>query len=107
MIRYAALPVLCLAIAACGDEPAPAEPPQQENLDARAEVLGGTISDDMLPLDTLTSQAPSRAAPQQETESEAAPEAEEAVEAEVEPEAPAPAEASAEEVAPDSGEAED
>ena len=69
MIRYAVLPALCLAIAACGNDPAPAED-GQENLDARGEVLGGSISDDMLPLDALTSQAPSRALPQEEGPSE-------------------------------------
>lgn len=51
-----------LALASCGES---AEVVEEDNEDAtaRGEVLGGTISDDMLPLDTLTSQAPSRATP--------------------------------------------
>lgn len=57
MIRFSALAALCVVLAACGDDPAPGE---QEDAarDARGEVLGGTISDDMLPLDTVRSQAP-------------------------------------------------
>lgn len=57
MIRFPALAALCVVLAACGDDPAPSE---QEDAarDARGEVLGGTISDDMLPLDTVRSQSP-------------------------------------------------
>ena len=47
---------LTLMVAACGDDPAPvAEEGQRE---AGEEVLEGTISDDMLPLDQVRSQAP-------------------------------------------------
>ena len=60
MKRFAMIAAACLALAACSDDPAPVEG-SEENLDARGEVLGGTISDDMLPLDTVTSQAPSQA----------------------------------------------
>lgn len=44
---------LCL-LAACGDDPVPVD----EGRLASGEVLEGTISDDMLPLDRLRSQAP-------------------------------------------------
>ena len=60
MKRFAMIAIASLALAACSDDPAPVEG-SEENLDARGEVLGGTISDDMLPLDTVTSQAPSQA----------------------------------------------
>ncbi|MGN3975183.1 hypothetical protein [Tsuneonella sp. SYSU-LHT278] len=49
-----ALP-LVLAIAACGGNDPGAE---GERKTAAGEVLGGSISDDMLPLDTVTSQSP-------------------------------------------------
>lgn len=57
MIRISALAALCVVLAACGDDRASGE---QEDAarDARGEVLGGTISDDMLPLDTVRSQSP-------------------------------------------------
>ena len=47
-----------LALSACQDEA-----PLEENVDeagraAKGEVLGGTISDDMIPLDRLRSQSP-------------------------------------------------
>ena len=57
MKRFAMIATASLALAACSDDPAPVEG-SEENLDARGEVLGGTISDDMLPLATQTSQAP-------------------------------------------------
>ena len=50
---------LALLLAACSDsEPAPAE---QGASGAEGEVLGGSISDAMLPLDSVQSQAPSLA----------------------------------------------
>ena len=54
--RLAILPLLAL-LAACNDEP---RPEAQASADAAAEgeVLGGTISDAMLPLDTVKSQSP-------------------------------------------------
>ena len=57
MNRFAILAATCLVLAACGDNSAPAEQ-VDENATARGEVLGGSISDDMLPLDTVTSQSP-------------------------------------------------
>ena len=57
---------LALLLAACSDsEPAPAE---QGASGAEGEVLGGTISDAMLPLDTVQSQAPSLADDGEESE---------------------------------------
>ncbi|ANY19485.1 hypothetical protein A6F68_00960 [Tsuneonella dongtanensis] len=52
--RFLALP-LALALAACGGGGGGAE---AERKTAAGEVLGGSISDDMLPLDTVTSQSP-------------------------------------------------
>ena len=60
MIRYVILAALGLGLSACGDN-AETPPPGDEEASARGEVLGGSISDDMLPLDTITSQAPSLA----------------------------------------------
>lgn len=56
MVKISALPALSLAllVAGCGGESAPAD----DNLAASGEVLEGTISDDMLPLDDLRSQPP-------------------------------------------------
>lgn len=48
---------LALALNACGGE-AEAPAPDQGERQAEGDVLGGTISDDMLPLDTVTSQSP-------------------------------------------------
>ena len=48
---------LVLGLAACGSETADA-PGESDDRGARGEVLGGTISDDMIPLDTLESQSP-------------------------------------------------
>jgi hypothetical protein len=44
-----------LLVAACGG---PEEGAEGERKTAAGDVLGGTISDDMLPLDTVTSQSP-------------------------------------------------
>lgn len=52
--RFLALPMV-LTLAACGGADDGA---QDERKTAAGEVLGGTISDDMLPLDTVTSQNP-------------------------------------------------
>ena len=72
MNRFAFLAVTCLALAACNDDPPPAET-DGENLDARGEVLGGTINDDMVPLDTVTSQASSQTEESEGEESSANP----------------------------------
>lgn len=50
---------LCAAVAllnACGDDPVADAP--EENATAQGEILEGTISDEMLPLESLKSQAP-------------------------------------------------
>lgn len=44
-------------LAGCGEEPV-AEPTDNDGRAAEGEVLSGTISDAMLPLDTVRSQAP-------------------------------------------------
>lgn len=49
------LPVAFL-LAACGEEPA--KEPAQSDGTASGEILQGSISDAMLPLDTVTSQSP-------------------------------------------------
>lgn len=46
---------LVLLLAACGDEGGKGG---EERGTAAGEVLGGSITDDMLPLDTVTSQSP-------------------------------------------------
>ena len=50
----------CLMLAACGDdpEPAPVEEATASGAGAKGDVLPGSISDAMLPLDTVTSTAP-------------------------------------------------
>ena len=57
MIRTIVFLGAALALASCSDNSAPASQ-QDEAATARGEVLGGSITDDMLPLDTVTSQAP-------------------------------------------------
>ena len=47
---------LTFALAACGEEPAPAT--GEDGREATGEVLEGTISDAMLPIDEVRSQAP-------------------------------------------------
>lgn len=49
--------IAALALTACGGDPAPAAQ-DDDNRRAEGEVQGGTISDAMIPLDTLTSQSP-------------------------------------------------
>lgn len=55
MNRVLAASALALALAACGDK---AEQPADDTRSAEGEVLGGTIDDAMLPLDTVKSQSP-------------------------------------------------
>ncbi len=58
MIRFAVLALLASGLAACNGD-APSENTTGEaRRGAKGEVLGGTISDDMLPLDTLRSRSP-------------------------------------------------
>ena len=69
MKRFGLVVVMGLALASCGDDAAEIEE-RNEDSTARGEVLGGTISDDMLPLDTLTSQSPSQGGEQDEGDGE-------------------------------------
>lgn len=55
MTRAACLAALCLLAAACNNE---AGAPAEEGGAASGEVLEGTISDAMIPLDQLASEAP-------------------------------------------------
>lgn len=80
-----------LFLAACSGEPETTA--EGEGEDAKGEILGGSISDDMLPLESVTSQSPSLAnAPP--ADGEAAPpeeESEASEETEAEPQsAPSP-----------------
>ena len=45
-------------LSACGDDTPTPESGAEAERNAQGEVLGGTISDDMLPLDRLRSQSP-------------------------------------------------
>ena len=54
MIRSVSTLIALGLLAACGGEAEPVV----ENADAGGDVLEGSISDAMLPLDTLTSQSP-------------------------------------------------
>ena len=93
-VKFAALMVAGACLAACESESAPPPVEDDGRATAEGEVLGGTISDEMLPLDTLRSQSPpqgsgsgsggSSAEGSTEVETDAASEPEEAVEAEVE-----------------------
>lgn len=47
------------ALTACSDEAATDDAPVEQGGTAEGDVLGGAISDDMLPLEELTSQSPS------------------------------------------------
>ena len=86
MTRFAILAGACLALAACGEK-TPADTQVDETATARGEVLGGSISDDMLPLDTITSQSPPlREAPAAESGTASSPDSE--AEPQEEPEAP-------------------
>lgn len=53
---FAVLPAAML-LAACNGEQSPEAQPSADAM-AEGEVLGGTVSDGMLPLDTLKSQSP-------------------------------------------------
>lgn len=54
-MRFALMIPAIAAISACGGEREPAE---AERAGAAGEILGGEISDDMLPLDTVQSTSP-------------------------------------------------
>ena len=57
MIRRAVLVALLLPLAACDSQPGGGETGESGGR-AEGEVLGGTVSDDMIALEQLTSQAP-------------------------------------------------
>ena len=94
LAKFAALVTAGAFLDACESESAPPPVEDDGRATAEGEVLGGTISDEMLPLDTLRSQSPpqgsgsgsggSSAEGSTEVETDAASEPEEAVEAEVE-----------------------
>ena len=67
MIRSALLLVAATAIlSGCGDDAPPAETEVEAERNAKGEVIGGTISDAMIPLDRLRTQSsPEREAPSQ------------------------------------------
>ncbi len=79
-----------LLLSACEEEPAPETATDSSGV-ATGEVLGGTISDDMLPLDELTSTSPPAERPATEPGSQGGADGEPAAtEAEtIEAEAPA------------------
>jgi nitrous oxide reductase accessory protein NosL len=55
-------------LAACGGETPSEKTPVEEGRDAQGEVVGGTISDAMIPIDRLRSQSPAvRPAPRSDT----------------------------------------
>ena len=56
-VKVFALLATGVVLASCESETAP-PPAQDEGRAAKGEVLGGTISDDMIPLDRLRSQSP-------------------------------------------------
>lgn len=70
MTRHLLLLASIGLLAACGDDNTVEEQPTDART-ARGDVLGGTISDDMLPLDTRRSQSP----PLQEEKSSSRPSA--------------------------------
>ena len=94
LAKFAALVTAGAFLAACESESAPPPVEDEGRATADGEGLGGTISDEMRPLDTLRSQSPSHgsgsgsggssAEGSTEVETDAASEPEEAVEAEVE-----------------------
>jgi len=100
MIRSALSLVAATAIlSGCGDDAPPAETEVEAERNAKGEVIGGTISDAMIPLDRLRSQSPPvREAPSKP--STAGP-ASEAPDESVEASEPAPAPAAAEEAGDD------
>lgn len=88
--RYFVIMAAALAVSACGSDPEPVE-----DGSASGEVLEGSISDAMLPLDTVQSQSPPLEVPRAEASDPADPDAEEpeetTAEAEPAPEAEEPA----------------
>ncbi len=71
-MRLALTAIALISLAACGGEPDAAGP---ERKNAAGEVLGGEVTDDMLPLDTVQSTSPSdpRAGAPDQTNDDAEP----------------------------------
>lgn len=69
LLPLAVVPLLLLA--ACKDEPAP-EPETNGNREAQGEILPASVTDEMLPLDRLRSEAPPAEAAPDEEDGEAA-----------------------------------
>jgi hypothetical protein len=92
MIRSAlSLAAATAILSGCGDDAPPAETEVEAERNAKGEVIGGTISDAMIPLDRLRSQSPPvREAPSQPSAAGPASDAPAAPEEASEP-APAPA----------------
>ena len=57
-------------LTACSNETPAEETEQEADRDAKGDVIGGTISDDMIPLDRLRSQSPPVRAAQDSPQSE-------------------------------------
>ncbi len=55
-IAFVSAAGLAMMLGACGDDPAPAT--GEGDLEASEDVIEGTISDEMIPLDQVRSQAP-------------------------------------------------
>jgi hypothetical protein len=87
MIRVAICLLAVPLLAACQDEPAPVIV-GEDSRDATGDVLGGSISDDMIPLDSLQSTSP--AARETATASESSSSGRSAPAESAEPVAPAP-----------------
>ena len=59
MNRIALLTIpIALTLAACNDTDAPESAESEQGGEAGGEVLGGAISDDMIPLEEIRSQSP-------------------------------------------------
>ncbi|MXO89377.1 hypothetical protein [Pontixanthobacter aquaemixtae] len=58
MIRYAILLIAAPVLAGCGDNSATTAGPADDDRSVSGDVLEGSISDEMLPLDELESSSP-------------------------------------------------
>lgn len=58
IVHSATLGALALVLAACGDEPASDDTPNEQGGEVSGDILGGSISDDMIHLEELRSQSP-------------------------------------------------
>ena len=84
-IRFAFLALMpVLLLASCADDAAPTV--EEGEREASGEVLEGSISDEMLPLEQVRSQAPSAAAESEEADADGDPDADADADAETETE---------------------